>query len=228
MGETKQPVWKLIAQLGDANPIEYGGYFVYVDETGIYPPEGEKLFAPPEDAQEGSAAYRWEVRRFILENLKQVKHGEEESALLISARYDETWPHPIESYDEWFSKDLESIGGYLGGMDAQYVRDLFCSDNPIDRARAWEALGDYHGYDNLDSYPLRLTEAEVNARYATRGGLKPVNLATLTEDENARWEDLFQHYANTPGVTPDGADELTWQDMLKEFPRLKDFDGCKP
>ena len=41
--ETKQPKWKLIAQLGDVNPIDYGGYFIYEDETGVYPPEGEKL-----------------------------------------------------------------------------------------------------------------------------------------------------------------------------------------
>ena len=38
---SKQPVWKFIANLGDANPIEHGGYFIFEDLTGVYSPEGE-------------------------------------------------------------------------------------------------------------------------------------------------------------------------------------------
>ncbi len=43
-----QPKWKLLANLGDANPIDYGGYFVYRDETGVYRDEAEKLISPDE------------------------------------------------------------------------------------------------------------------------------------------------------------------------------------
>lgn len=41
--ETKQPRWKLVAQLGDVHPIDYGGYFVYRDTTGVYEEEAEVL-----------------------------------------------------------------------------------------------------------------------------------------------------------------------------------------
>ena len=43
-----QPKWKLLANLGDANPIDYCGYFVYRDETGVYRDEAEKLISPDE------------------------------------------------------------------------------------------------------------------------------------------------------------------------------------
>ena len=44
-----QPVWSCIANLGDVNPIDYGGYFVYIDTTGVYPPEAELLIAPSDN-----------------------------------------------------------------------------------------------------------------------------------------------------------------------------------
>jgi hypothetical protein len=144
---TKQPRWKLIAQLGDVNPVEYGGLFVYVDTTGNYPPEAEKLFSPDGDVKV------WETRRFILEDLKFVQDGTD--TYLVPARFDETglWPYPASHYDEWFHKDLASVATYVD-MRVDELEDAFVSPNPVIRARAWEALGDYHGWDNLDSYPV--------------------------------------------------------------------------
>ena len=53
-----QPQWKLVAQLGDVHPIDYGGCFVYVDETGVYDPEMEILDSPDND--NGT----WTIHRF--------------------------------------------------------------------------------------------------------------------------------------------------------------------
>lgn len=169
MTSTAQPVWKLVAQLGDVNPIDYGGLFVYVDTTGVYPPEAEKLMEPIED----NGVTKWEVYRFILENLKAVEH--EGRTLLIPARYDPSWPHPIERYDEWFNSDLESVSSYVGQV-VNELRQSLVADDPAKRALAWQAIGDYHGWDNLDSYPLTYTsEAEIRERYEKRGGLTPVS-----------------------------------------------------
>lgn len=57
--DTPQPIWKLIANLGDCSVADYGGFLVYVDETGVYPPEVE-LYEPNDNA--GGV-----VSRFILE-----------------------------------------------------------------------------------------------------------------------------------------------------------------
>lgn len=36
---TNQPSWKLLTNLGDVTPLEYGGAFLLVDETGVYDSE---------------------------------------------------------------------------------------------------------------------------------------------------------------------------------------------
>jgi hypothetical protein len=57
---TKQPVWEFIANLGDVNVTQYGGFLIYRDATGVYPPEVE-LYETSEDETGGT------VFRFILE-----------------------------------------------------------------------------------------------------------------------------------------------------------------
>lgn len=152
---TRQPSWKFVDNLGDATPLDYGGYFVYVDTTGVYGPEAELLEEP-----EGGNVYT--VRRILLERCKQVEAGDR--VLLVPFKYDDTWPHPVESYDEWFSSDLREVADCVG-MPVAELRDMLCSDDPLKRADAYRAIGDYHGWDNLDEYPLILTEDEVRSRY---------------------------------------------------------------
>lgn len=54
---TNQPRWRLVANLGDVNPVEYGGFFVYRDTTKVYGPEVELLEAGDSDA-DGWTIYR--------------------------------------------------------------------------------------------------------------------------------------------------------------------------
>ena len=161
---TNQPVWKLIANLGDVNPLDYGGLFVYVDETGVYPPEMERV--EPLDDTSAVESTAWETHRAVLENLKTVEV--DGRTLIIPARYDATWPHPIESYDEWFNRDLGQVAESIGA-DVTELRAFLCSDTPTTRAVAWRAIADYHGWENLDSYPNRYTDrAELERRYGLK------------------------------------------------------------
>lgn len=57
---TQQPNWKLVANLGDVNVAEYGGFLVYVDTTGVYAPEVE-MYEAKDDETGGM------MSRFILE-----------------------------------------------------------------------------------------------------------------------------------------------------------------
>ena len=153
---TNQPVWKLLANLGDVNPVDHGGLFVYQDLTGVYPEECEKLVSPDDD--NGT----WYMYRFILDRLEL--HGK--TCLVpfgFTTRTD--LPYPIETYSEWFNSDLASVASFIGS-DVITLRNQFCSSDPLERARAYEAIGDYHGFENLDSYPLQFTNrAEVESRY---------------------------------------------------------------
>jgi hypothetical protein len=137
---TQQPVWKFVANLGDVNLLDYGGLFVYVDTTGVYPPEAVKLIASEDDF---SATVEY---RFVLENLT------------------------LETItSEWFYSSLPEIASYIGSTTDALIASLLSSDPSI-RARAWEAIGSYHGFLNLDQYPTEYVgeagRLELEARFA--------------------------------------------------------------
>ena len=135
-----QPIWKCVAQIGDAAPLDHGGLWVFIDTTGVYPPEGELY--EPETRQ---------VRRFILEDCTYT------NGILSDNKF-----HP--DHAAWFADDLQAVASCIG-TDAADLINQFCSADPITRAQAWRAVGDYFGWDNLDSYPLTLTRREAARRY---------------------------------------------------------------
>ena len=51
--------------------------------------------------------------------------------------------------------------------------------------------------------------------------------AKLSVREDKQWVHYFCYYLNED-KTDSQADKLAWRDMLLEFPRLKNYDGCLP
>lgn len=143
-----QPVWQLVAQLGDMNPTEYGGYWIFEDTSGAYAPEGEILILDDEDSEESSG----EVFRFIMENCTY------QNGILSDNKF-----HP--SHSVWFGDELDSLSSFYGQSSAELI-EAFTSSDPIKRAFAWRAVGEYFGFYELDSYPLRLSRAEIVERYS--------------------------------------------------------------
>lgn len=131
-------------------PLEYGGYFVYVDETGVYPPEAELLEV--EELYDGRDQ-SYTVHRFTLEPCTYV------NGVLSDNPY-----HP--SNPVWFvvHDGLNVLASYIGTSTTDLIK-LFTSNDPIERAHAWRAVGEYHGFENLDDYPLQLSRAEAEERY---------------------------------------------------------------
>lgn len=153
---TAQPRWRCIAQLGDANPLDYGGFFVLVDDTGVYPPEVERV--EPTDSDDEDSALT--VHRFILEPCTYI------DGVLSDNRF-----HPESP--AWFANPDSKRDGVdplacLASHVGRSIDDLradFLSDDPVRRAEAWRTVGDYYGWENLDSYPLTLTRSEAKQRY---------------------------------------------------------------
>jgi hypothetical protein len=167
-----QPKWELIGQLGDKDPISYGGYFIFRDTTGVYAEEAEYLIVPDDDdeeddeeeevVEEGEGKYI--VYRFILERCTFI------NGILSDNKF-----HP--EHPAWFAKpekerasrpqDTTYLKNIADCMDFKpgELQKLFCSPNPLERAQAYRAVGEYHGFENLDGYPLHLTRAEVKKRY---------------------------------------------------------------
>jgi len=135
-----QPIWKCIAQIGDINPLDYDGLWVFVDTTGVYAPEMELFIADTR-----------EVYRAILEDCT-FKNG-----ILSDNKF-----HP--ELPVWFADKLESVASFIG-TDSLDLLNQFVSSDPVERAFAWRAIGDYFGWLNLDSYPLTLTKKEAKRRY---------------------------------------------------------------
>jgi hypothetical protein len=145
-----QPSWKFVTNLGDATPLEYGGLFIYTDETGVYPPEMERV-KPIEDEQ-------LEIHRVSLDRYKML------DGHLVPYNYDVTWPHLPRAYNPWFAEDLGKVADYVD-MKKEHIVDALCSDDPVRLAAAYRAIGDYHGWENLDSYPHTVSQDEARKRY---------------------------------------------------------------
>lgn len=158
---TNQPEWELITNLGDVHPLDYGGYFIYRDTTGVYTEEGEKLFV---DDGENDNAAKYTIHRFILDRCEQVSKDGKTFLVPFGFGSRTDLPYAIETYDEWFDKHLDEIAEFME-QSIEETREAFCSADPVIRAFAYQAIGDYFGYDNLDDYPLFLTKAEAEERY---------------------------------------------------------------
>jgi hypothetical protein len=143
--ETQQPEWELVGNYGDIHPIDHGGYFVFRDRTGVYPPEAELLESPENDSG------TWYAYRFVLE-----PHTFENGILSDNPYHKD---HPT-----WYADRLESMADTVG-ITADELRDLFLSNDPAERAEAYRCVEAEFGAENLDSYPLTMNRAEAEERY---------------------------------------------------------------
>jgi hypothetical protein len=163
--KTNQPKWKMIANLGDANPFEYGGFFVFIDVTGVYSPEAVK-FDIDDNATDKT---RIQAYRFSLDKLKRVSDVNTKKTVLVFDGLTNDSPHPIEDYDEWFHQlvDFKSMAEGLG-ITVEDFEEMFCSDDILDRACAYREIGENFGFENLDDYPLDVTLKELKKIYKRR------------------------------------------------------------
>jgi hypothetical protein len=148
-----QPIWKLLGSLGDVNPVDNDGMLVYEDTTGVYPPEAVVIVALIKDYEDDPD--RWIVYRFPLERCTYV------NGILSDNEF-----HP--EHPAWFADSLDRIASCVGVEHFEIVRQL-CSENPIERAQAYQAIGDYHGFINLDHDPVTdFDRSEIEARYGAK------------------------------------------------------------
>lgn len=146
-----QPEWQEVGRVGDVDLVTHGGGIIYRDATGVYPPELERC----EPLEDGTV----EIRRVSLERFKM------HDGKMVPYAYQDSWPHAVHSYVPWFRDSLFSVGQCMGSS-CEELTEALCSDDPQALASAYEAIGDYHGWDNLDSYPLILSQSEAEKRYA--------------------------------------------------------------
>jgi hypothetical protein len=128
---------KQLANLGDVNPLDYGGFFVTADEISVV--EGK-------ETNDGSRSDRWEVSRFSNTRCYPIEGGGVSDNEFHK-------DHPA-----WFGKDLESVSDSADNPD---IRDLLCSEDPVERAIGYRDVVGHWGVHEFDQHPVTLTRTEV-------------------------------------------------------------------
>jgi len=160
----QQPNWKSIGTVGDVNPLDYDGGYVYEDTTGVYPAELEYVRNVSGTEDENGP---WEVYRWPLDRYEMVDAGGDTLLVPFGFGSRSDLPHPLANYDAWFNDDISQVASYVGSNVAE-MRASLCSDNPMERAWVYLDLATCHGFENFDSYPLDYSDREeLEKRYAT-------------------------------------------------------------
>jgi hypothetical protein len=155
---SNQPEWECIGQLGDADPIEHGGYWILRDKTGVYPEEGELLVVPEDENGE------YTIYRFILERCTFTDGVLSDNKFHpLHCAWWATTPEKMKERPQ-DGKGLTDIASFTG-MDEEELVTQFCSEDALQRAMAYRAVGEYHGFHELDHEPLTMKKFEVTNRY---------------------------------------------------------------
>lgn len=188
MSATRQPEWEYVANLGDASPIDHGGFFIFEDRTGVYPPEVEVLIPPEEDDSDEDFEDEDSDEDPVNALLEAGAHDEDEEGKYLIFRFvvepctyingilSDNKFHP--DHPAWFAtpeerkKDrpqdstyLSCIASAVGRTTEDLIKDFLSEDVKV-RAAAWREVGEVHGWENLDSYPQKVTRKEAKERYA--------------------------------------------------------------
>lgn len=151
---------RFLENLGDASPLDHGGVFVYGPS-----PDDRDGSVECWDEPIGTDGERdvYKVYRFDLERYKMVRVGD--SLYMVPFAYREDWPYPAALYRPWFVTCDGGLGALCDG-DPQEVEEDLCSADPVARAQVYRMIGEYHGFENLDSYPEEFSRKEMEVRYA--------------------------------------------------------------
>ena len=159
-----QPVWKFIGNLGDLHPLDHDGFFVYEDTTGVYTPEAEAVRRDDDSDDPFYTVYRFDLDRCTYIN-----------GVLSDNKFHPDMPvwfaHP-ESEKMARPRDstyLSHVSDNCGESVEDLIR-MFCSEDVLERAEAYRAVAEYHGYDEFDHYPLTLRRRELRNRYLAQNG----------------------------------------------------------
>lgn len=108
---------------------------------------------------------KWTIRRFDIDKCTFINGVLSDNK--FHSEHPAWWAKPESEKVErpQDSTYLSSIASCVSQTSEELI-EAFCSDDPLVRARAYQAVGDFHGFDNLDSYPIQiLTKQEMNNRY---------------------------------------------------------------
>lgn len=135
-----RPRRKLLARLGDVNAPVYGGGIVYETTEG-----GRKVV---------------EVEYTRGTEAESEVHGGKRAELYRRQVEDD-----VTADLSW--ADCDRVAATYG-LSGKELREDGRSPNPVKRAEVYLLIAGYYGWDELDSYPVVLTEGELAKRWRFR------------------------------------------------------------
>lgn len=130
---------KVLGNLGDASPFDYGGFIIF------------RLRDPGETGPKANA--------IMAEFWHEPMEDQPNQYLIYRFRVEYDVMEDLSWVDEW-----DEIAKYHGISLEELKKDA-TSGNPLDRAWVYRMVADYHGFENLDSYPETFTREELEARW---------------------------------------------------------------
>lgn len=169
MSQTLQPSYWCIENLGDVDPVQYGGKFVCIDRRGIYAPI-MLILQEKERGKKVRLCHEIELERcFIVRDSGGEMKG-------VGAN------HYHAHMTEWFGgySDLEGVASFAGYNSEKALAELLASQNVLDRAQAYGSVVDYFGAHQFDQEPRE---------YDKRGAEDFVALMFRQSAESRSWHD---------------------------------------
>lgn len=132
---------KILGNLGDAHPFDYGGFIVYElhDRGKRY--LGAEFWHEPLDP-------------------RNIPEGAEEEPEYTVYAF---------SIEENVKRDLDWVDwrriAEFAGLPQEEIDRMSTSEDPLERAELYRTVGDYYGFQELHSRPLHFTREEMEARW---------------------------------------------------------------
>jgi hypothetical protein len=147
LGANQRTRCRVVGELGDVNPVEYGGGFVLACTGGGRSEQTHEIeIAPYGQEEEGEDGPLTVFRVDIPEG---------------DVWEDQSWAKPRD-----IARSM--------GMSERELRALGAAGaTPLQKASAIEALAGYHGWHELDQYPLKFSPAELRRRWRSLLGRTP-------------------------------------------------------
>ena len=192
-----------IGNIGDVNWLEYGGTLIFQDGDRL---EATHVDPWMIDAGEVEDEYdpnmKWEVFNYTLDKM-QIQDGK------LVDEY---------GHDDWWTDEetLASIASFVG-QEVEELKQSFTSDDPMELAWAYEAIGMHHGFIELDPYPQMLTREEMKNRFEKITGEEIDLPEDEEEDEDFDIEASRRRRSQDMDPGDSGKEEMGTTDPDEEF-----------
>lgn len=153
---------KFICNLGDVNPLWYGGEFIYREDER----DSIEILELSQRDEKGKRTYI--IYTFDIDKLYKLVIDNVPYLLLYDYKKEEDFEKKSNEFKklaEWFSDKIEDVCYLLGANKEEFYHNI-CSEDVRLRANSYMMLVKYFGAYTFDNYPVILSIEQIKERYS--------------------------------------------------------------